>query len=137
MADYHDEAERQRDIASRATEWVDEATKFLQNRAVSPLFWIARAIIFGLLGLALVVVAGVLAVDTLVKLLDAYLFAGRVWITYLSSEALHCWSHSLPGRGWVSIVCQQPTPLRSQDRVGIMRSVDWLWISGPELNVEC
>ncbi|WP_276973268.1 hypothetical protein [Ferrimicrobium acidiphilum] len=82
MADYHDEAERQRDIASRATEWVDEVTKFLQNRAVSPLFWIARAIIFGLLGLALVVVAGVLAVDTLVKLLDAYLFAGRVWITY-------------------------------------------------------
>lgn len=82
MTDYHDEAEKQRDLASRATEWVDEVTKFLQSKAVSPLFWIARAIIFGLLGLALLVVAAVLAVDTLVKLLDAYFFANRVWITY-------------------------------------------------------
>ncbi|WP_298338335.1 hypothetical protein [Ferrimicrobium sp.] len=82
MADYHGEAEGQRDLAARAAEWVDEIAKFLQSKAVSPLFWVARAIIFGLLGLALAVVAGVLAVDALVKLLDAYLFAGRVWITY-------------------------------------------------------
>ena len=61
MTDYHDEAEKQRDLASRATEWVDEVTKFLQSKAVSPLFWIARAIIFGLLGLALLVVANYVA----------------------------------------------------------------------------
>jgi hypothetical protein len=82
MAERHDETEAQRDLASRATEWVDEITKFLQNKAVSPLFWLARAIIFGLVGIVLVIVAAVLTVDALVKLLDAYLFAGRVWITY-------------------------------------------------------
>ncbi|WP_298211424.1 hypothetical protein [Ferrimicrobium sp.] len=82
MAEYPNEAEEQRDLAARAAQWVDEIAKFLQNKAVSPLFWIARAIIFGLLGLALAVVAGVLTVDALVKLLDAYLFEGRVWITY-------------------------------------------------------
>ena len=82
MADRQNQTEAPRDIASRATEWVDEVTRFLQNKAVSPLFWVARAIIFGLVGLVLVVVGAVLAVDALVKLLDAYLFADRVWITY-------------------------------------------------------
>jgi len=76
------------DLASKAAELVVDFAGLLQDRAVRPLFFIARVVVYGLIALALAVAAGVLAVDVLVKLLDAYLFAGRVWITYLVIGAI-------------------------------------------------
>lgn len=76
------------DLASKAAGLVTDFAGLLQDRAVKPLFFIARVVVYGLIALALAVAAGVLAVDVLVKLLDAYVFAGRVWITYLVIGAI-------------------------------------------------
>jgi uncharacterized membrane protein YdbT with pleckstrin-like domain len=71
------------DLASKAAGLVTDLAEALQDRAIKPLFFITRVVVYGLIALALAVAAGVLAVDVAVKLLDAYVFAGRVWITYL------------------------------------------------------
>ncbi len=72
-----------RDYAARLASQLGDFVEQLRSKTVVPLFWVARVIVYGMLALALAVAAGIMAVDFIVKLLDAYLFGNRVWITYL------------------------------------------------------
>lgn len=76
-------------IASLAGDWpgkaadaVDLAVDAIHDKAIRPAFLVARAIVFGLLGLVLVVAVVVWLSVGLVRLLDVYVVGGRVWISY-------------------------------------------------------
>ncbi len=76
-------AGNQQDFAGRLAAHLGEAVEQLQSRTVVPLFWIGRVVVYGVLAAIIAIMIAILAVDAVVKLLDAYLFGNRVWITYL------------------------------------------------------
>jgi hypothetical protein len=67
----------------RAADTVDLVVDTIHDRALRPIFLVARAVVFGLLiatvGVALIVLLSV----ALVRLLDVYVFPGKVWASYL------------------------------------------------------
>lgn len=72
------------DFASRAADTVESVVDVVHDRVIRPLLLVARAIVYGIVVLAMVTVVGVVLAIALVRLLDVYAFGGRVW----ASDAL-------------------------------------------------
>jgi hypothetical protein len=88
----------QPDFAARAAGWVGEIVSLIRSRTVDPAAFVARALVYGLLAAIVAAVVVVLAVDALVKLLDAYAFGNRVWITEFIVAALALGASSVAWR---------------------------------------
>ncbi len=73
----------QQDFAGRLASHLGDAVEQLQSKTVVPLFFIGRVVVYGVLAAIIAIMVAILSVDVVVKLLDAYLFGTRVWITYL------------------------------------------------------
>jgi hypothetical protein len=71
------------DLPARAADAVEQLVDTIFDRVVRPLLLVARAIVFGLLVAAVVLVIAVLVSVALVRFLDVYVVHGRVWISYL------------------------------------------------------
>jgi len=71
------------DLPARAADAVEQLVDTIFDRVVRPLLLVARAIVFGLLVTAVVLVIAVLVSVALVRFLDVYVVHGRVWISYL------------------------------------------------------
>ncbi|ACU53004.1 hypothetical protein Afer_0029 [Acidimicrobium ferrooxidans DSM 10331] len=78
----------QPDVAARVATWVGEAVSLIRSRTVDPAAFVARVLVYGLLAAAVGVVVLILSIDAVVKLLDAYAFGNRVWITEFVVAAL-------------------------------------------------
>jgi hypothetical protein len=70
------------DWPKKAADAVDLAVDTIHDKAIRPAFLVARGIVFGLLGVVLVVAVVVWLSVGLVRLLDVYVVGGRVWISY-------------------------------------------------------
>lgn len=70
------------DWPKKAADAVDLAVDTVHDKAIRPAFLVARGIVFGLLGVVLVVAVVVWLSVGLVRLLDVYVVGGRVWISY-------------------------------------------------------
>jgi hypothetical protein len=67
----------------KAADAVDQVVSLVHDRFIRPVMLGARALVFGLLILALAVVLGVTLSVSLLRFLDVYLFPGQVWASYL------------------------------------------------------
>jgi hypothetical protein len=72
------------DLSAKAADTVDLVVETLHDKAIRPLILAARAVVFGVLVAVLGLVVLVLLAVALVRLLDVYVFDGRVW----ASDAL-------------------------------------------------
>jgi hypothetical protein len=88
----------QPDLAARLAQWLGSTTELVRSRTVAPAQFLARVVVYGLLIAIVGSVVTVLAVDALVKLLEAYLFANRVWITEFIVAGLALLGSSLAWR---------------------------------------
>jgi hypothetical protein len=70
------------DWPAQATETIETVVVTVRDRSVKPLTTVARAIVFGLLAIAVTQVVVVLASVGILRLLDIYLFPKRVWASY-------------------------------------------------------
>jgi len=70
------------DWPAQATETVETVVVAVRDKSVKPLTTVARALVFGLLGLAVAQVVIVLSSVGILRLLDIYAFPGRVWASY-------------------------------------------------------
>lgn len=93
------------DLFGATAEWpakavgaIDLVVDTVNDRAVRPAILAARAIVFGLLIAVTGLVVLVLASAGLIRLLDVYVFPGRVWASYavlgliFSAAGLWAWS---------------------------------------------
>jgi len=67
------------DFAAKAAARVEGLVEVLRDRSVRPVFNVVNYVIFGLTALFLLVVIMVLFPIALVRLLDVFVFGGRVW----------------------------------------------------------
>jgi hypothetical protein len=67
------------DFAARAAARVEAVVEVLRDRSVRPVFKGVRGAIFGFAAVCLVIVIVVLFPIALVRLLDVFVFGGRVW----------------------------------------------------------
>jgi hypothetical protein len=72
----------------RAADLVETLVGVLRDKTVRPLTLVARAVVFGVIVLASTVVTVVLVSVALVRLLDVYVFNGRVWAADFSVGAV-------------------------------------------------
>jgi hypothetical protein len=90
------------DLAARAVDTLDGVIDLVRNRAVRPVVLVARAVVFGLIALTLVLVAMAALGIGLVRLLDVEVFGGRVWAADALIGVLACgvgaaaWSRRRP-----------------------------------------
>ncbi len=73
---------------ARAVDAIDLVVGTVNDRAVRPIVVAARAIVFGLLIAVIGLVVLVLVSVGLIRLLDVYVFPGRVWASYAVLGAL-------------------------------------------------
>ena len=74
----------QADWPAKVADTVEDVVAAVHDRVVRPLMLVARGLVFGIIVGVMALVLGVLAVITLVRLLDVYAFGDRVW----ASDAL-------------------------------------------------
>jgi predicted anti-sigma-YlaC factor YlaD len=72
------------DLSARAADTVDLVVAMVNDRAIRPAIIAARALVFGMLAAVLGIVVVVVASVALVRVLEVYVFEGRVW----AAEAL-------------------------------------------------
>jgi hypothetical protein len=78
------------DWPAAAADTVDLVVNTIHDKAIRPIVVAARAVVFGLIIATLVaLVITVLSVGTL-RLLDVYVFPGRVWASYAVLAAIFC-----------------------------------------------
>jgi hypothetical protein len=75
---------------TRAADAVDLVVDTIRDRAVRPILVGARAVVFGLLVITLGVVLLVVLSVSVVRLLDVYVFPGRVWASYTVLGLIFC-----------------------------------------------
>lgn len=81
---------------------VEDVVGTVRDRVVRPLVIAARGAVFGLLIATMAVLAGVLVAIAVIRLLDVYAFANRVWASDALVGFLWCmagayaWSHRSP-----------------------------------------
>lgn len=68
---------------ARAADMVEAVVAGVHDKVVRPLLLAARAVVFGILVAAMLLVLSVLAAVAVVRLLDVYAFGGRVWASDL------------------------------------------------------
>jgi hypothetical protein len=69
---------------AKVVDTVEDVVTAVHDRVIRPLLLVARAIVFGIVAGAMVLVMSILVSIALVRLLDVYAFRGRVW----ASDAL-------------------------------------------------
>src|SRR5579863_8927353 len=69
--------------ATKAADSIELAVAMVNDRAVRPIVIGARAIVFGVLIVALAIAVVVWGSVGLIRLLDVYLWPGEVWASYL------------------------------------------------------
>ncbi|HUZ11197.1 MAG TPA: hypothetical protein VMU76_13620 [Acidimicrobiales bacterium] len=72
------------ELSAKAVDTIDLVVANINDRAIRPLLIAARALVFGMLAAVLGIVVVVVASVAVVRLLDVYVFDGRVW----AAEAL-------------------------------------------------
>jgi hypothetical protein len=70
------------DWPAQATETVETVVVALRDKTVRPLTLVARAIVYGLVAAAVAMIVVWLSSVGVLRLLDIYLFPGRVWASY-------------------------------------------------------
>jgi hypothetical protein len=68
---------------AKAVDAIDLVVATVHDRAVRPAIMAARAVVFGLLIFVVSLVLLILLSVALVRILDTYVFDGRVWASYL------------------------------------------------------
>ncbi|HEY5251710.1 MAG TPA: hypothetical protein VIJ09_08620 [Acidimicrobiales bacterium] len=68
----------------RVIDVVEDTVTAVHDRVIRPLLLVARAVVFGIIVATMALVVSVLLSVAVVRLLDVYLFRGRVW----ASDAL-------------------------------------------------
>jgi hypothetical protein len=66
----------------KAADGVDALVDLVRDRIVRPILLVARFLVYGLVALFLLVVIAVVLSVALIRLLDVYVFPGRVWASY-------------------------------------------------------
>ncbi len=74
----------------KAADVIDLVVDTVHDKFIRPVLIAARAIVFGLLIATLLLVLMILLSVALIRLLDVYVFPGRVWASYLLLGALFC-----------------------------------------------
>ena len=70
------------DWPAQATETVENVVVAVRDKSVKPLTTVARGLVYGLVAGAVVVVVICLSSVGVLRLLDIYLFPGRIWASY-------------------------------------------------------
>lgn len=70
------------DWPAQATETVETVVVAIRDKSVRPLTLVARAIVYGLVAGAVTVIVLSLSSVGVLRLLDIYVFPGRVWASY-------------------------------------------------------
>src|SRR5438309_11079023 len=70
------------DWPAQATETVETVVVAVRDKSVRPLTLVARAIVYGLVAGAVAMIVLWLSSVGVLRLLDIYLFPGRVWASY-------------------------------------------------------
>ena len=70
------------DWPAQATETVENVVVAVRDKSVKPLTTLARGLVYGLVAGAVVVVVICLSSVGVLRLLDIYLFPGRIWASY-------------------------------------------------------
>ncbi len=78
------------DWPKKAADVVDLVVDTIHDKFIRPVLIAARAIVFGLLIATLLLVLLILLSVALIRLLDVYVFPGRVWASYLLVGVLFC-----------------------------------------------
>jgi hypothetical protein len=78
------------DLPGKAMGFIDLVVDTINDRLIRPVILVGRAIVFGLLIAALVIVFAVVVSVAALRLLDVYAFANHVWISYAILGALFC-----------------------------------------------
>ncbi|MCL4446328.1 MAG: hypothetical protein M1134_05605 [Actinobacteria bacterium] len=73
---------------AKAADAVDVVVATVNDRAIRPIILAARAIVFGIIVVVLLVLVSVLFSIAVLRILDVYVFAQRVWASYLVLGAL-------------------------------------------------
>jgi hypothetical protein len=68
---------------AKAVDAIDLVVATVHDRAIRPALVAARAVVFGIIIAVVALVLLILLSITLVRLLDVYVFPGRVWASYL------------------------------------------------------
>jgi hypothetical protein len=67
---------------AKAADLVDSAVALVHDKALRPVFLVARGLVFGLVAGAVGALVAVMVAIGLIRLLDVYAFPGRVWASY-------------------------------------------------------
>lgn len=67
------------DFASRAADTLETVVDAIHDRAIRPLLLVARGLVYGIVVAAMATVIAVALSIGLVRLLNVYVFGGRVW----------------------------------------------------------
>ncbi len=70
------------DWPAQATETVETVVVAIRDKSVRPLTLVARAIVYGFVSGAVVLMVLTLSSVGVLRLLDIYVFPGRVWASY-------------------------------------------------------
>lgn len=70
------------DLPAKAAAQVEAVVEVLRDKSVRPVYTVVQAVIFGLIGLFMLIVIVVLVSVGILRLLDTYVFPGRVWASY-------------------------------------------------------
>jgi hypothetical protein len=70
------------DWPAQATETVETVIVAVRDKSVKPLTLLARAIVYGLVASAVALIVLSLSSVGVLRLLDIYVFPGRVWASY-------------------------------------------------------
>jgi hypothetical protein len=68
--------------SAKAVDAIDNLVAAVNDRAVRPVLTGARAVVFGLLIAITAIVVLIVVIVALIRLLDVYVFPGRVWASY-------------------------------------------------------
>jgi len=67
------------DWPAKVADTVEDVVDAIHDKVIRPLVLVARALVFGILAGAMVLVLSVLVAVTVVRVLDSYAFGHRVW----------------------------------------------------------
>jgi hypothetical protein len=70
------------DWPAQATETVENVVVAVRDKSVKPLTTLARGLVYGLVAVAVAVAVICLSSVGVLRLLDIYLFPGRIWASY-------------------------------------------------------
>ncbi len=76
--------------SARGLDAVDQALDVVHDRVVRPAELIGRSLVFGVIGVVVASVVLILLAVALVRLLDVYVFPGKVWASYMLLGFIVC-----------------------------------------------